>query len=43
VDRRKPVHAPQYSGVLLELTLTAIVVGSALAAMFGLFDLFSMV
>ena len=43
MDRRKPVHAPRYGGELLELLCTAIVIGSAVAAMFGLFDLFSVV
>jgi len=43
VNRRNPVHAPRDNRDLLELMHTAIVVGAAIAAMIGLFDLFSVV
>ena len=42
VDRRKSVWAPGDTQRLLELMHTAIVVGTAIAAMWGLFDLFNL-
>lgn len=42
MDRRKSVWAPHDTQRLLELMHTAIVVGTAIAAMWGLFDLFSL-
>ena len=41
VDRRKSVWAPDDTQRLLELVHTAIVVGTGIAAMWRLFDLFS--
>ena len=43
MDRRDSVWAPGDSQRLLELMHTAIVVGTAIAAMWGLLDLFNMV
>ena len=43
VDRRHSVWAPGDSQRLLELMHTAIVVGTAIAAMWGLLDLFNVV
>ena len=41
MDRRKSVWAPNDTQRLLELMHTAIVVGTAIAAVWGLYDLFS--
>ena len=43
MDRRKSVRAPGDTRELLELMHTAIVVGAAIAAMWGLLDLFNVV
>ncbi len=43
MDRRRPVHAPRDNRDLLELLHTAIVIGSVVAATYGLLDLFSVV
>lgn len=42
VDRRKSVWTPGDTRELLELMHTAIVVGTAIAAMWGLLDLFNL-